>query len=147
MMDLEFPNHIEAPIKEKLCKIVTTVTENLPERPEEVFVSTMAGQGTTDYVGVWLFTPKLVVEIRNPLSQRRIQYEIARLKDSVDWIRLDAHDYEFKEPSESSRLDLEFTTKDGLSKVLSANGEGCRYLMKIYRTRFLSNFTGTREAT
>ena len=103
--------------------------------------------GGPDYTSVWLFTKNLVVEIRNPLNEGRIQYEIAPFRQAVDWIRLNARRYEFEEPTETSQLDLEFTTMDGLSAGLSATGQGCRHLMTIYRDRFLANFTGTRGVT
>lgn len=146
-MIIVLPDYIEDPIRGKLDKVKTTVIKNLPgdELPDEVFVSTSSSQGSLSYLGVWLFTPRLVVEIRNPLSQARIQYEIARFKDAVDWIRLNARNYEFGEHSANSELELEFTTEDGLSSVLSANGEGCRRLMEVYRDRFLPNFTGTLD--
>ena len=70
---------------------------------------------------------------------------MARLKGSIDWIRLDARDYGFGDSTKDSQLDLEFTTVDGLSKFLSANGEGCCHLMQLYNDRFLPNFTGTRD--
>lgn len=144
-MTIDLPEYIEEPIRNKLDRVVASVIKNLPEEPQGAFVSTSVRQGTLNVLSVWLFTPKLVVEIRKPLSQARIQYDMARLMDAVDWIRLIAHDYEFGEPSEDSRLDLEFTTTDGVSSVISANGEGCRRLMEVYRNRFLPNFTGTRD--
>ena len=69
-MDLELPEYIDQPIRERLHKVVATVCENLPEKPAEAFVST--GRGEPHYRGVWLFTENLAVEIRNPLNQDRI---------------------------------------------------------------------------
>ena len=146
-MNIDLPEYIDAPIREKLEKIKAKVIENLPdnESPNGIFVSTKSTQGSLSYLGIWLFTPRLVVEIRNPLSKARIQYEMARLRDAVDWIRLNARNYDFKDHRADSELDLEFTTEDGLSSVLSANGEGCPTLMEVYRDSFLPNFTGTRD--
>ena len=141
-MTVNLPEYIEAPIREKLQKALTGVMENLPETPEEAFVSTSLSDDAPIYRGIWLFTPKLVVEIRNPLNQDRIQYEIAPFKKAVDWIRLNARKYEFDNPTKDSQFDLEFTTKDGLSSELSAIGQGCQDLLRIYRERFLPNFTG-----
>ena len=141
-MTVKLPEYIEDPIKEKLHKVMVAVIETLPEEPDEAFVSTSFNEGALNYLGIWLFTPKLLVEIRNPLSQDRIQYEIARLKEAVDWIRLNARKYEFKDPREDSQLDLEFTNRDGFSSALSATGQGCQDLLKIYRDIFLLNFTG-----
>ena len=39
-MSVELPKYIEAPIRKKLRKVMGTVTETLPEEPDEVFVST-----------------------------------------------------------------------------------------------------------
>ena len=147
-MSIELPTHIDESIRAKLLPVVNQVNSILPddEGPVEAFVSTTSTRGELNYDGVWIFTPKLIVEIRNPLRQARIQYEIARFTDSVDWIRLSAVNYEFgAPPTDESQLDLEFTTTDGLSKFLSANGKGCCHLMKLYNDRFLRNFTGTRD--
>ena len=145
-MCIKLPEYIDEPIREKLLKVMATVIENLPEKPIEAFVSTNASRAELNYIGVWLFTPRLAVEIRRPLVQARIQYDMFRFKDAVDWIRLNARMYEFKDPVEDSQLDLEFTTTDGVSSTLSANGEGCDKLMDVYRERFLPNFTGAQDA-
>ena len=137
-MGIELSEYIDTSIRERLHKVIATVSENLPETAAEVFVSTSRGE--PNYLGVWLFTEKLAVEIRNPLSQGRIQYEMFRFSDAVDWIRLDARNYEFADPGKDSELELEFTTIDGVSSMLSATGAGCHDLMAIYKNRFLRNF-------
>jgi hypothetical protein len=139
-MGVDIPQYIEAPIRQKLCELLTMVIPLLPEEPEEAFVSTESRDGELRYRGIWLFTHNLVVEIRNPLSQARVQYDMARLKDAVDWIRISAYNYRFEEPSEESRLDLEFTTTDSLSSVISATREGCAHLMELYNSRFRPSF-------
>ena len=145
-MAVELPTYIQAPIKNKLDEIIEKVSDNLPEKAEEAFVSTSSSEGELKYLAVWLFTRRLLVEIRNPLSQKRIHFDLATLRESVDWIRLIATNYEFKEESKDSELILEFTTTDGLSSELSANGQGCTQLMSIYRERILPNFTGIPSA-
>ena len=144
-MDNSLPEYIEEPIRDELSKVVATVTANLPENLEETFVSTSFSQGERNYPSVWLFTSKLAVEIRYPLRQARIQYEMFRLKNSVDWIRLNARRYDFGDPAENSELDIEFTTIDSVSSILEATGDGCRHLMGVYKRWFSPNFTGTRE--
>ena len=143
-MVIELPEYIEAPIREKLGKVIATVSSNLPEEPDEAFSSVSSGEGGRTYPNTWLFTRNLVVEIRNPLSQDRIQHDLARLAESVDWIRLNARKYEFGDATEDSQLELEFTTTDGLAGTLSATGQGCIRLMEVYRSRFLANFIGTQ---
>ena len=133
------PDYIEPPIKEKLEEAIAAVTPHLPEPPEEAFVSTNVGEPRVP--SVWLFTKHLIVEIRGPLNQGRIQFDFARLYKAVDWVRLKARRYEFGVPSADSLLELEFTTIDGLATELSATGEGCARLMEVYRSRFLENFT------
>ena len=139
------PDYIEQPIKEKLRHVIATVVKYLPEGPERAFVSTGIDQGVLKYLSVWLFTENLIAEIRNPLRSARIHFEMARFKNTVDWIRLNAHGYDFGDPREDSRLELEFTTIDSLSGVISANGEGCRHLMQIYQERFRPNFVANHN--
>ena len=136
---LNLPDYIEQPIRQKLEETIKAVTPQLPEPPEEAFVSTNLGDPKIP--SVWLFTKHLIVEIRGPLNQGRIQFDLARLYKAVDWIRLNARKYDFGKPADDSRLDLEFTTIDGLATELLATGEGCARLMEVYRDRFLENFT------
>ena len=143
---VELPEYVGEPALDGLRRVITIVSEHLPETREEIFVSMGLIGGGPDYLSAWLFTANLIVEVRNPLAHARIQYEMAPLKGCVDWIRLNARRYEFKEPAEDSELDLEFTTTDGLSGVLSSYGQGCRHLMDFFRRRFLANFTGTYGA-
>ncbi len=142
----ELPSYIEAPVRTKLEMLITIVCKSLPESesPEIIFVSTSLGDGgVPNYPGIWIFTPKLAVEIRNPLNPNRIQHELVPFVKAVDWMRLSARKYEFEDVSEESQLQLEFTTKDGYSGELSASGQGCSDLMEIYRQRFLPHFLGT----
>ena len=139
-MEHKLPEYIEEPIREKLSKVVDTVASNLPEGLEEIFVSTSLSQGERGYPSVWLFTARLAVEIRQPLNQGRIQCDMFRLKDAVDWIRLSARRYDFKEATENSELYVEFATIDSVSCILEATGEGCRHLMDVYKHRVTPNF-------
>ena len=141
-MTMELPEYIDAPIRDKLGKVIATVINNLPEEPQQAVVGVTWGNGVPEYPNAWLFTENYVVEIRNPLNQDRIQHDLALFRGRVDWIRLNARRYEFSEsPTENSELDLEFTTTDGFSGTLSTVGKGCVDLMKVYRDRFLQNFT------
>lgn len=146
-MSTDLPDYIEEPIRQKLCKTMDAVIATLPEgeAPNEVFISTSSTQSSRRYLGVWLFTLNLAVEIRTPLDRDRIQFEMFRFRNAVDWIRLRARKYKFEDPQDDSELDLEFTTKEGVSSELSADGKGCRHLMDIYRSQFLENFTGTTD--
>lgn len=141
-MDTELPERIDTQIRTKLQRAIDTVKTNVPEEPKTVFVSTSTMAGELKYLGVWLFTERLVVEIRNPLDKARIQYEIARFQSAVDWVRLNARNYDLKNDGADSELELEFTTTDGLSSVLSANGVGCSELMDVYNKLFVPSFTG-----
>ena len=146
-MSIDLPDYVEEPFRDKLHQVVSKVISILPddEHPVRAFVSTDTTRSELTYLSVYLFTPKLVVEIRRPLDKERIQYEMFRLKDTVDWIRLNARKYDFETAVEDSQLELEFTTTEGASSVLSANGTGCSDLMEVYKSYFRHNFTGTRD--
>ena len=150
-MHIYFPEHVDASNRQRLKEVIEKVVEEVPEELERAFVSTDSSEGAQSYFSTWLFTPTLVVKIRNSFNQNRIQYEIARLEKSVDWIRLDARSFEFNDCpkdsdcTEDSTLDLEFTTTDGLSSEISAAGKGCAELMEIYRDRFLRNFPAAHD--
>ena len=145
-MNICLPEYINAQIRERLDKVIEIVTPNLPEEPLDAFVCMDVREGRTNWPAVWLFTENLMVEIRNPLDRDRIQHDIAPFTGAVDWLRLTARKYEFKDSQEDSELQLEFSTVDSLSGTLSAVGSACDDLMKIYRGRFLENFSGTSQA-
>ena len=142
-MAIRLPKYIDDSIQKRLHKVIDAVSENLPEKPAEAFVST--SQSEPKYLGVWLFTKDLAVEIRMPLIEGRIQYDICRFRKSIDWIRISARNYDFIEHREDSELELEFSTADGVSSALSADGAGCPCLMELYKNRFLPNFIGPRQ--
>lgn len=139
--------YIDQPIADRLNKAVDVVCANLPpnEMPEEIYSSVSLGQGASAYPNVWVFTQHLILEIRHPLAKDRIQFELVRFKHAVDWIRVNAWNFAFEDPTEGSQLELEFTTTDGFSGVLSATGIACRDLMDVYQRRFLANFVSTHD--
>ena len=144
-MTVEVPSYIDSKVKEKIENVLQLVYQNLPsgEQPEDIFVSNpQSDEGPTN-ISVWLFAQDWMVEIRNPHIDGRIQHDLSPFRHSVDWIRLDARRFKFDAPEAASELALEFTTTDGLSGELLASGEGCSHLMEIYRSKFLTNFTGT----
>ena len=143
-MTIELPEYIEAPIRDKLLKVIEIVSENLPEQPDEAYVNTTNEQ--PQYNALWLFTSNLVSEIRHPLTQDRIQHDIAHFTGTVDWMRLTARKYDFQQGTADSELGLEFTTTVGLSGELSAIGKACPRLMELYRDRFLPNFNGVEPS-
>ena len=144
-MCVELPGHIRDVYRKKMNELIKTVARHLPEEPIEAYVSTELDEGTLTYPSLWLFTCRLLVEIRNPVFGGRIQFEVARLERAVDWIRLNARKYEFDEPEADSQLELEFTTIDGLSSALVATGKGCLELMNVYRNRFLPNLVSVAD--
>lgn len=129
----------------RIAAVVGAVCKNLPagEEVEARFVSNPPSGGGPSNISVWIFTRNLVVEVRNPHIDGRIQHDLAPFRESVDWMRLDAHNYNFEDVRPESRLKLEFTTRDGLNGELYATGEACSELMGIYRKRFLPNFLWT----
>ena len=145
-MGISVGDYIDAPIAGQMNKVVAIVCNNLPpnETPEEIFSSVSLGQGANAYPNIWVFTQHLVVEIRHPLDKDRIQYDLVRFNHAVDWVRISAWNFAFEDPTEDSQLELEFTTTDGFSGVLSATGAVCRQLMDIYQSRFMDNFISTR---
>ena len=144
-MQLEVPSYIDSRFREKMKSLMPVISENLPsgEALVDVFVSNPRGGDPQIRFSAWLFTENLVVEVRNPHFDDRIQHDLAPIRECVDWIRFDARNYDFSEYTPESELSLEFSTKDGLTGELFASGEGCKRLMEIYRSRFLPNFIWT----
>lgn len=139
-MDIDYPDYIDDKTRGNLHSIVDAVIDRLPERPNRSFFSTDSSERAPSYFSIWLFTPQLAVKIRNSFVQSRVQYEMARIRDVVDWVRLSAREFNLSQPTKDSQLDLEFTTTDGASGELSAKGEKCSDLMDLYEERFRPSF-------
>ena len=140
-MTVKVPDYIEEPFRVKIEAVLECMRDNIPEPIDDLFVSTPARLlGGPDNYTLWLFTEQFVVKVRNALNLDRIQHDMAYLAKSVDWVQLDARNFDFIAPASESHLELQFTTADGLSGELWAAGPGCTRLMEIYRERFLKNF-------
>jgi hypothetical protein len=146
-MSIEIPKYIKGETRKKLSEVACKVEVLLPETVQETFVSTRFSQGSLVHSGVWLFSESLIVEIRDPMSSNKTQFEIGRIRKDVDWIRLTARNFNLGEnpenaenPGSKAELDLEFTTRNGLSYEITANGKGCSDLFRLYRERFISNW-------
>lgn len=130
-------------IRARLTEILTAVAALYPEE----LVDTFASHGDEDgapgrqFDSLWMFTEHYFGEVRNPLANpQRLNFDVAPLKNSVDWLRLNAREYpNMAGATETSRLELEFSTTDGLSGTLYAVGADCDRLMEIYRSYFQAN--------
>ena len=142
---VEVPEYIGCVLRDRFQNLVAVVEKTLPENQSavDVFVSNPRAEGGRAIANSWVFTQNLVILIRDPRDERRLQYDMAPFKDSVDWMRFNVRNYEFGDAGPESDLVLEFTTKDGFSGELLASGEGCSHLLRIYRERFLPNFQWT----
>ena len=145
-MSIEIPRYITGETRRVLSDVACKVEDLLPETVQDTFVSTRSSQGSLVHSGVWLFSESLIVEIRDPMSNKT-QFEIGRIRNDVDWIRLTARNFDLAEnsgstesPGNRAELDLEFTTRNGLSCEITANGRGCSDLMRLYRKRFIDNW-------
>ena len=143
---VEVPDYIGCVLRERVQSLVAVIEKTLPsgQSTVDIFVSNPRPEGGRAISSSWLFTQNFVVMIRDPRSDERLlQYDIAPFKDSVDWVRFNSRNYAFGDAVPESDLILEFTTKDGFSGELSASGEGCDHLFRIYRDRFLPNIEWT----
>lgn len=139
-MSIAIPQYIAETIREKLSEVVCKVENMLPEEMQEAFVSTRLSHGSLNYADVWLFSQSLIVQIREPLS-KKVQFEVGRFKEAVDWVRLTARGYDFEtDAADNAELELEFTTADSFTGAISASGKGCSELLRLYRRRFLRNW-------
>ena len=139
-MTVKVPSYIAGPIREKIESVLGLMRDNVPEPIEELFVSTYPRANGPERYTLWIFTDQFVVKVDNPLNLDRIQHEMAYLANCVDWVQLDARNFDFRTHASDSQLMLQFTTADGLSAELWGEGEGCPHLLTIYKERFLKNF-------
>ena len=139
---VEVPEYIGCILRDRVGSLIPLIERTLPEGQSTValFINNPRPEGGRSTSSCWLFTQSLVVRIRDPRDEGRLQHDIAPFKDSVDWVRLNSRYYEFEGSDSESDLVLEFTTKDGFSGELVASGEGCSHLFRIYKEQFLPNF-------
>lgn len=149
----ELPEYLNREVRSAISGVIDNVVPLLPEQVvKAMFVCTKRrnpNDSRLEYPDVWLFLDDIIVQIYRP-REERLQFEFSRFKNQIDWIRLTAAEYNPARPdviSEESVLELDFTTKDGVSNDLSANGEGCPELLRMYREQFIPNWVdGEGEA-
>ncbi len=140
-----YPEDLAEPLALRMKALIESIQPTYPEPIQTAFASqtTAPDESATDerrFATLWIFTSHYVGEIKNPLaSGLRINYDIARLADVVDYVRLTSLDYDFKTATEKSQLSLQFSTGDSLSGTISAFGRGCDDLLNVYRERFKVN--------
>ena len=141
-MSFELPDYLDDALKKKLSTVIEVVSKNLPacEDAGKAVPCTSLVNGRVRYDSVWLFTPNLAVQIRDPLRNGWTQHEMAPFAGTVDWIRLTVRDSQVGAANEDASLDIEFTTLGGWSGTLTAVGEACEPLMAVYHERILPNF-------
>lgn len=104
----------------------------------DIFVSEyIDDDGKRQYESLWLFNPKLFMESKNFLTSDN--YDAAPIYKRIGHWEVSKDTYDLKNPSEKSRMTVNFVTLENVNGILKASGENCNALRDVFLKYFLTN--------
>ena len=126
------------PLIDRIDHVISSYAIFCPEVITQIFVSEFIKEdGTREYESLWLFSETFIMEAKRFVNQDN--FDITPLKNRLNYIQIEKRDYEFTETTESSRLSIHFSSRDGISGDIKGSKVNCRYLYDIFVNHILTN--------
>ena len=110
-----------------------------PEELKYVFADDIVQQdGSRQYQGLFFFSDNYAIAASNFVSQDR--FEMDEIGNSIVYLEFDSSEFDFKAPTEKSRLRVRYVTGTQLQAYMSASQENCMHLLEIVRSCLVPNF-------
>ncbi len=105
-----------------------------PFEIEDVFVNdSVSDEGIRSQQSLWFFGADRVTEFKNMMTN--VAFDFVSLAQNQMWIDVSAHEYDFDEVTDNSRLSVTTVIRDRLGFQFKAVRNNCPYLTTILRTR------------
>ena len=109
-----------------------------PEEITGIFVTDyIKADGVREFDSLWFFSRKYAMEAKQFLSED--DFDIATFDKSIERMAIKKQDYDFKQATEKSRLNVNVYTASDLNGDLKASKENCDYLREVTLTYLLPN--------
>ncbi len=130
-------------LRERVRAIETLVSAILPEEITHVFVSEYVdSESNRQFEKLYFITPAYLVEASEFVSGDTTNFEVDLIRDSIINVQFTVKSYDFREASDSSRLNFRYTT-GVLAAELKASKENCDHLFRVLRECLLPNLRTT----
>lgn len=121
------------------AELVLQFYENLyPNEIEDLFVSEyIDNEGKRQYESLWFFSSRLAMEAKYFLAGDN--FDATPVLERIKYWGLQKTEFDFENPTEKSRLTIEFSLVQNISGSLKASKEHCNHLYYIFKKYILSN--------
>lgn len=142
-MKEKFDTYIEIiGIKGELIDRIKTICEQYKEISTEeitdIFVTDYINKdGSREYENLWLFSDDCCMEANNFITED--SFDCSTLKNRITRWEVNKQNYDFRDTSEKSRLNINFNMENDLSGELKASRENCNFLKDIFLTYIKPN--------
>jgi len=147
-MKKEFIDYLESiDIKEgvlldRIESIYKFYSEMCPDEIVDIFVTDyIDSEGRREYENLWFFSDRYVMEAKG-FAAGKDDFDIAPIKDRVEYYEIRKQDYDFKEATDKSRLHLNIKWDTGVSGEFKAAKENCNALIGIILKYVKKNLKG-----
>lgn len=142
-MKEKFDTYIEIiGIKGELIDRIKTICEQYKEISTEeitdIFITDYINEdGSREYENLWLFSDDCCMEANNFITED--SFDCSVLKNRITRWEVNKQNYDFRDTSEKSRLNINFNMENDISGTLKASRENCNVLKDIFLTYIKPN--------
>lgn len=109
-----------------------------PEEIQDIFVTNYIKKDEgSQYENLWLFSNAFCMELKSFTTQDN--FDCIRMQDNVSYFEINKGEYDLRNVSLKSRLDISITFKSMLRAEFKASGDNCEQLQNIFMKYFLPN--------
>ena len=113
-----------------------------PDEIEDIFVTDyIDSEGKREYENLWFFSDRYAMEAKG-FAMGKDDFDIAPIKDRVEYYEIRKQDYDFKEATEKSRLHLKIKWDTGIHGEFKAAKENCDVFRDIILKYVKPNLKG-----
>lgn len=141
------------PVRRRLREISPLAEEYCPETISRIFLSeTINSEEERDYQSAWFLSPNYALEFFDPIpggpSGTPARFDVTPMSGRVARAEFTVRQFNSGRGSASSRLTVDFATKDLVTGVLRASGtQNCRWLRQIVDDFILPWVSGSALAS
>ena len=127
-------------------EVISFYVDNCPEKIERVFITDyVTEEGSREFESLWLFSPSLLMEASNFLSQD--DFDFASVDTGITRLVTRKENYDFRQADGKSRLNVEFSLGTQISGQLKASGRNCDYLRDVLKQILLPKLTNLGQSS
>lgn len=108
-----------------------------PEEIDDILIEETMENGERQYLSICLFSKNYLVEIPQFLERKTIR--IFPIKANINFIEITTKEFDFKNSSSASRMEIMFGLSLAVQGTLQASTTNCKHLTEIVQKYFVPN--------